>query len=207
MTLKMRPVMVIVSACVVFGQARRESIGLAIEVDNGVARPLEVKRGQRFYVNQIDLRAWTTATSDEGVSGLRTRGDFANLEWSHVVREEEEFVLLPNADGTFTRRAFFRGAAWMNASSVFRLEQIDSRGETIGRPLTLDAGTEHERRASDDFFVRRFRAIQWTRDCSSTANCEGAKKFEEEALVELRNAMHSEHTFTIAPETAALRLH
>src|SRR5262245_8992241 len=59
----------------------RTAIGLAIEVDNGVATPLQEKRGQTVYLNQIDLRASTTSTVDEGVSGLRTRGDFANLAW------------------------------------------------------------------------------------------------------------------------------
>lgn len=185
----------------------RTPIGLAIEIDNGVATPLQVKRGQTFHLNQIDLRASTTSTFDEGVSGLRTRGDFASLAWGNINREEEEFVLLPNADGTFTRRAFFRGAAWMNVKSVFHLEQVDGRGDTIGRAITVDAGVEHDRRESDDFFVRRFRAIQWTRDCRTSRDCTGAKTFEEEALVELRNAMHTEQTFTIEPRTTALRLH
>ena len=32
-------------------------VGLALEVDNGTGVPLRLKKGQRFYVNQIDLRA------------------------------------------------------------------------------------------------------------------------------------------------------
>jgi hypothetical protein len=174
----------------------RTPVGLAIEVDNGVAAPLQVKRGQTFYLNQIDLRASTTATVDEGVSGLLTRGDLANLAWSHIGREEQEFVLLPNADGTFTRRTFFRGADWMNDRSTFRLEQVDRIGRTIGSTIVVEA-----------FFTSRFRAVQWTRDCRTATDCTGAKAFEEEALVELRNAMHPEQTFTIEPGTTALRLH
>jgi hypothetical protein len=207
--------MTIVTGCI--GRARgaaseesiadRTSVGLAIEVDNGVATPLQVKRGQTFYLNQIDLRAAILSTADEGVSGLRTRGDFANLAWSDVGREEEAFVSLPNADGSFTRRAFFRGARWMNDRSTFRLEQIDEHGRTLGSPITVDAGLEDERRASDDFFVRRFRAIQWTRDCRTSTDCTGATRFEEEALIELRNAMHHEKVFTIEPRTTALRVH
>ena len=181
------------------------TIGLAIEVDNGVPAPLQVKRGQTFYLNQIDIRSSTTSTVDEGVAGLRTRGEFASLAWGNVDREEEEFVLLPNADGTFTRRAFFRGASWMKARSIFRLEQLDARGKTLGWPITVDAGLDHDRRTSDDFFDRRFRAIQWTRDCRTSTDCTGATAFEEEALVELRNAMHPEQTFTIEPRTTALR--
>jgi hypothetical protein len=56
----------------------RTQVGLAIEVDNGVATPLQVERGQTFYLNQIDLRASTTSTVDEGVSGL--------LNWDRVER-------------------------------------------------------------------------------------------------------------------------
>jgi len=185
---------------------RRIPVGLAIEVDNGVPTPLMVKRRQTFYLNQIDLRASTVSTVDEGISGLRTRGDFANLAWSNIGRQEQEFVLLANADRTFTRRAFFRGAVWMNIRSTFRLEQVDRHGEIIGEPITVDAGLDHHGSASDDFFVRRFRAIQWTRDCHTMTDCTGATKFEEEGLVELRNAMHPEKTFTIEPRTMALRL-
>jgi hypothetical protein len=186
---------------------RRTAVGLAVEVDNGVAVPLQLRRGQTFYLNQIDLRAATTSAVDEGVSGLRERGDFATLAWTDLRREEAEFVLLPNADGTFTRRAFYRDAAWMNVASTFRLEQVDERGDTIGSPIAVDAGLEHNRRDSDDFFDRRFRAIQWTRDCPTSTDCTGATKFEEEAVIELRNAMHQERTFTIASRTTALRLH
>ena len=182
-------------------------VSLAIEIDNGVAKPLQVRRGQTFYLNQIDLRASTTSTVDEGVSGLRTRSDFATLPWSGISREEQEFVLLANADGTFTRRAFFRGATWMDLRSTFRLEQMDTSGKPLGQSITVDAGFSSKSHPSDDFFVRRLRAIQWTRDCRTTRDCAGAKNFEEEALVELRNAMHADQPFTIEPRATAFRLH
>ncbi len=54
-------------------------VGLAVEVDNGNGIALQLKRGQTYYLNQIDLRASITATTDEGVAGLRTQGDFKNL--------------------------------------------------------------------------------------------------------------------------------
>jgi hypothetical protein len=34
-----------------------EPVGLAIEIDNGVGQPLQIHKRQRFYLNQIDLRA------------------------------------------------------------------------------------------------------------------------------------------------------
>jgi hypothetical protein len=188
------------------GAARSAAVGLALEVDQGLAIPLVVKRGQRFYLNQIDLRAQITATVDEGVSGLRTSGDFAGLTWDGVTRQEQEFVLLANPDGTFRRRRFFRDAAWMLGNSEFSLEQIDHRGRRIGNVLSVETGVDHERRSSDGFFDRRFRAIQWTNDCRSERDCTGAVSYEEEALVELRYGERPDRTFTIAAQATALRL-
>ena len=95
----------------------------------------------------------------------------------------------------------------MNNRSRFLLEQIDRSAVASTRPIIVDAGDSRDRRQSDAFFVRRLRAIQWTRDCRTHADCTGARLFEEEALVELRTAMHPEHTFAIHPRTTALRLH
>ncbi|MBC7978464.1 MAG: cytochrome C [Myxococcales bacterium] len=165
-----------------------------------------MKRGQRFYLNQIDLRTQITATVDEGVRGLRTRGDFAGLAWDGITKQEEEFVLLANPDGTFRRRRFFRDAVWMRANSEFSLEQIDHRGHKLGNVLIVETGVDHERRSSDGFFDRRLRAIQWTNDCRSERDCTGAKSFEEEALVELRYGEHPDQTFSLAAQATALRL-
>ena len=181
-------------------------VGLAVEVDNGNGIALQLKRGQTYYLNQIDLRASITATTDEGVAGLRTQGDFKNLPWFGVHLDDQEFILLSNADGTFRRRRFYRDALWMNVPSFYVLEQIDANGHTVGDAVWANAGTDGERRASD-FFDRRFRAIQWTNDCASTTDCSSATSFEEEALVELRYGMHPARTFSLHPRTAALRLH
>jgi len=184
-----------------------QAVGLAIEIDNGVGVPLEVKRGQTFYLNQIDLRASTAATVDEGVAGLRTRGDLAGLAWNGIALDDQEFVLLSNPDGTFRRRRFFRDAAWMNTNSELRLEQLDRHGYTVGDALFVTTGREDELRGSDGFFDRRIRAIQWTNDCPTSTDCTGATSFEEEALVELRHAMHPQRTFRIDHRATALRLH
>jgi hypothetical protein len=181
-------------------------VGLAVEVENGVAKPLSVKAGQTFYLNQIDFRTSITTTFDEGVDGLRTRGDFAELHWDGIRKEEQEPVLLSNADGTFTRRRFYRDAAWMTVRSTFVLEQLDSHGHVIGTPITADAGLEDHRSDNDSFWDRRIRAIQWTRDCKTLTDCTGAINYEEEALVELRLAMHPEQTFRVLPAATALRL-
>lgn len=184
------------------------AVGLALEVDNGIAASLAVRRGQRFFINQIDLRASVTATLDEGVSGLAVAGDFARLDWRRIANEEQEFVLLANPDGTFRRRRFFRDAAWMTRDSELAIEQLDARGRRVGKGVAVRTGAERERAPGDqgDFFDRRIRAIQWTNDCRTASDCTGAVAFEEEALVELRYALHPERTFAIAADAVALRL-
>lgn len=185
----------------------QSAVGLAIEVDNGVGLPLVVRRGQLFYLNQIDLRASTPATVDEGVAGLAERGDFADLDWTGIHVDDQESILLSSPDGKFRRRRFFRDAAWMLPASTFRLEQVDHRGVRVGGDVVVTTGAEHRLRESDSFFDRRIRAIQWTNDCRTLTDCSGATSFEEEALVELRYAQHPDETFRVDPRAVALRLH
>ncbi|HEY0189837.1 MAG TPA: hypothetical protein VGC42_01865 [Kofleriaceae bacterium] len=165
-----------------------------------------MKQGQTFFLNQIDLRASITASSDQGVAGLAANNDFAALAWNGITQNDQEFILLANGDGTFQRRRFFRDADWMNTDTAFELQQLDVNGTPIGVPFYTSTGLEHARGAYDGFFDRRIRAIQWTRDCRTVTRCDGAKAFEEEALVELRNAMRPDRAFTLAADTAALRL-
>ncbi|RKH64764.1 cytochrome C [Corallococcus llansteffanensis] len=191
------------------GSSGGAPVGLALEVENGEGVPLKVKAGQTFYVNQIDLRAFVNATVDEGLTGLRRNSDFAVLGWGGVHLEETEFVGLANGDGTFTRRAFYRDAAWMKVPSLFTVEPVDARGVLTGTPVLLNVGSDDKRRTErDDFFIRRMRAIQWARDCASLTDCRNAKNYEEEALVELRNAYDhaKQQTFTFRPNTRGLRL-
>ena len=94
----------------------------------------------------------------------------------------------------------------MNARSELVLEQLDEHGHPVGSSVAVDLGTDGRRRPSDDFFVRRLRAIQWTNDCPTETDCTGATSFEEEALVELRQAMHPDRTFALHARTAQLRL-
>jgi hypothetical protein len=183
------------------------AVGLAVEVDNGVGVPLKLKHGQTYYLNQIDLRASITSTTDEGVAGLDHSGDFADLWWPGVHLDDQEFILLSNPDGTYTRRRFFRDALWMNIPSFFVLEQVDANGQRVGAIAIVSAGIDGHRYESDGFFDRRFRAIQWTYDCVSSTDCTGATSFQEEALVELRYGMHPDYTFALDPNTTALRLH
>jgi hypothetical protein len=181
-----------------------EPVGLAIEIDNGVGRPLQLHKRQRFFLNQIDVLASVDTTQDEGVAPLAHTGDFAELRWEGTRLADQEFVLLANPDGTFTRRRFYRDAAWMEARSTFTLEQRDAHGRSLAPPLVVHAGAEEPRREHDDFFVRRLRAIQWTYDCPTATDCRGAQRFTAEALVELRSTMHPDRTFVIDPRATHL---
>ena len=57
----------------------RTPVGLAIKIDNSVGQPLKIRKGQRFYLNQIDMPASVDTTQDAGVSTLAHTGDFADL--------------------------------------------------------------------------------------------------------------------------------
>ncbi|WP_375770348.1 cytochrome c family protein [Archangium gephyra] len=181
-------------------------VGLALEVDGGTGIPLKVKAGQRFFINQIDLRASITASRDEGVDGLRRAGDFAQLPWQGVRLADEEPIPLPNPDGTFTRRRFYRDAQWMEQPSVFTVQPVDAQGRPTGRAISLHIGKDDTLKANDDFFIRRLRAIQWGYDCRTGTDCTGAKSFSEEALVEVRNARSGATSFTLSANTRALQL-
>src|SRR5215831_7732412 len=182
----------------------RAPVGLAIEINNGVGQSLQLQKGQRFYLNQIDLRMSVDTTQDDGVSTLAHTGDAAPLPWEGTRLIDQEFVLLANPDGTFTRRRFYRAAAWMEAQSTFTLAQRDEHGHQLAPPLVVNTGVEAHRDKDDDFFVRRLRAIQWTFDCRTSTDCAGAQRFTAEALVELRAAMHPDHTFSVDPRATHL---
>ncbi len=180
--------------------------GLALDIEDGVGVPLSVRAGQTFWVNQIDLRASINATVDEGVNGLRTTGAAAALPWAGVDFEEQEPVAAPNPDGTFTMRKFYRGALWMEAPSLFTIEQLDASGAVTAIPVVVSSGLANHRLPNDDFFVRRLRAIQWTYNCASPSDCSHASVFSEEALVEIRDSMRPDKTFTFKPSTTQLRV-
>jgi len=183
-------------------------IGLALEVDNGTGKAISVRAGQTFWLEIVDLRAsLDTVSVDEGVDGLKSQdNDFKELPWGRPKLEGVSPEVLPNGDGTFTRRAFYDDAAWMRVPSQLLLEQVDSAGHVVASPILTSIGSADDQRPSDGFFIRRLRALQWTHDCVSTSDCTGAKSFSEEALVEVRNAIDRSHTFKIDPRTAAFRL-
>src|SRR5207244_512901 len=120
--------------------------------------------------------------------------------WEDLELVDHDVPIFPNADGTFNRRRYYRKASWMQVRSTFRLEQLDSGGKVLGPAVELNIGNESKREGSDDFFVRRLRAIQWTYGCASPSDCSNSSTYQEEALVEVRNAMEK-IAFSIQPGT------
>jgi hypothetical protein len=188
------------------GTTTNTPIGLAVRIEDGKGVPLQVRAGQTFYIDQIDLRASLAASMDEGVAGLGRTGDFSGLAWRGVTLADSSAEDAPNPDGTFTGRRFYRGARWMEAPSTFTFTQLDATGAPAAAPMVVSAGADDERHQSDGFFVRRMRAIQWAFDCATRDAWPTAHAFQEEALVELRNSVQKDATFAIAPATSALRV-
>lgn len=186
---------------------RHTLIGLALDVENGAGTPISVRKGQRFFINQIDIRAFTqTNTDNPNLDAVRASGDFAALDWDGVEFEENEPIFLSNADGTFTDRRFYRGADWMERASVLSVWQVDEDGRRLSRKIRMYAGTDNQRGFFDSFFIRRLRGIQWANDCASPTDCSTATSFSEEGLVELRNTRNSLDSFRIHRRATGLRM-
>jgi hypothetical protein len=181
-------------------------VGIALDVDNGVGTPVKLRAGQRFHINQLDLRAVVTASVDEGIDGLKTAGDFAGLRWQGASTEDFDYTLLPNPDGTFSRRRFYVGARWMESPSIFFVLPVDNQQRPTGLPIILPIGANAHPSAIERFFVRRLRAIQWTDDCIAPGDCTGASKYLEEALVELRWARNPIQSFRLTASTTAFQI-
>lgn len=183
-------------------------IGLAIDIEDGVGQPISVREHQTFYVNQIDMRAHLETTVDDGVAALSHTGDFAHLDWTGTQQVDESFENQANADGTFTRRRFYREAAWMNTPSAYYIEQLDERGNLRGIPVVVADGPVDARTGgpTDTWFARRLRGIQWANNCLSKTDCTTASDFTEEALVELRYSNGPMPTFRFDPQTTQLRV-
>jgi hypothetical protein len=181
-------------------------IGLALEIENGQGAALRVRKHQNFFINQVDIRAFVDTNVDEGVANVAEQGDFSALPWDGVHFADQEFVGIANPDGTHVRRRFYRGAEWMTLPSTFLITQVDAGGQPNGQPWTVFVGRDAELTSGDSFFVRRLRAIQWTFDCPSRQSCDGASHFQEEGLVEVRNAIGSSTVVRMEPTTTALRV-
>ncbi|MCX7170550.1 MAG: cytochrome C [Proteobacteria bacterium] len=180
-------------------------VGLALEIDNGTGVPLKVKAGQEFFINIIDIREHLKTDSDAGVAGLKNTRLLTGLNWDGM-SFEEEFVDLANPDGSYTRRRFYTGAAWMKQPSTFTITPLDAKGSATARAVVITVGNDAARKIADSMFINRLRAIQWTHDCKSLENCATARSFEEEALIEVRNSRLPAEKLALSADTATLQV-
>ena len=183
----------------------QQSVGLALEINNGRGVPLSVKAGHDFHLNQIDIRTSIKTGDDQGIAPLKTAGMFAKLPWDGL-RYEEDFAEPEQAGGFHTRRRFFTGARWMQQPATFVVTPLDARGKATAPPVVIAVGHDKKRKITDTMFINRLRAIQWTRDCTSATSCTGARDFEAEALIELRNSLHRDRKLLIGATTSALQV-
>lgn len=178
------------------------AVALSLHFHNGSMKPLTFYGNPPRYLHELDIVIATQPTLDDGIASLMTS---SGLDWRGVQMVEEDWRT--SGDGTFQRQRFYRNAAWMNASSEFRVYPVDARGRRIGSPLTASAGRDDRRsNRDDDFFVRRFSARQIARGCPSQGDCAGAR-FVVEQLVQLRhNRNAGTKALRLPAQTAALEV-
>jgi hypothetical protein len=181
--------------------------GLSLFFRDGVPdRPaLDLSFDAPRFVQELDLEATVVTATDQGIEPATHQGDLADLDWSGVAQVEEDWR--PDFDGTWIRQRFYRGAAWMEGASTFRVVPVDDAGTPVGTPIIALAGADDTWAPSDDGFVRRFVARQYVRGCRAKNDCSNATHFEAEALVQLRDALHPAlRAQTIPADAAALSL-
>lgn len=179
-------------------------VGLSLLWSNGVASPRALVGLTPRFVQELDIVESVPSAIDDGIAPLITRSGLSGLNWAGAQQVEEIWV--PSLDGTFTRERYYRGAAWMEAASVFTLEAIGPSGAVLGVPWVVRAGRDDVQRPSDDLFVRRFDARQLALGCAAVGDCSSAS-YLAEALVQVRGALHPRvDSRIVPPRTAALRL-
>ena len=174
-------------------------VGLSLLFTNGVAEPKTLYGLTPRFMQELDIVESVPSATDDGIAALITGSRVSGLNWTGVEQVEEIWV--PSLDGSFTRERYYRGARWMESSSVFTVEAIGPGGSPIGAPWVVHAGRDDRQLGSDDTFTRRFSARQVALGCASVGDCSGAS-FIAEALVQVRDALHPLADARIVPPAA-----
>jgi predicted CXXCH cytochrome family protein len=182
----------------------RPPVGLSLFFTNGAAAHETLVAGARRYVQEIDIVESAPSATDEGITPLIESSRFSSLNWTGTSLVEEIWV--PSLDGTFTRERYYRGARWMEQTSVFTVQALDASGAPLGAAWVVRAGRDDRQVPADDTFIRRFDARQLAFGCVSVGDCSGAS-YLAEALVQARGALHPVlDSRSLPPLTSALRL-
>lgn len=173
------------------GEERKDEecapVGLSLLFRDGAAAPVSLVGSAPRYLQELDIVASVTTTSDQGVTPLASAGDLATLDWTGIAFVEEDWR--PAGDGTFTRQRFYRGARWMNERSHFVLFARNEDGWPLGVPIVASAGADDRQGPRGDFFVRRLVARQIATGCAAIGDCHTATSFTAQGLVQLREAL------------------
>jgi hypothetical protein len=176
------------------------ALGLSLFFRDGQAPPLRLAGQAPRYVQELDILATVTTSSDQGITPVTVSGDLAGLDWTGIAFVEEDWRQAP--DGTFTRQRFYRNARWMDRPSQFVLLATDASGAPVGPPIVAHAGADRASGPDGDFFVRRFVARQITNGCAAIGDCSTATAFIAQGLVQLREALAAEQRARTIPAAA-----
>jgi hypothetical protein len=170
-----------------FGEGPADPVGLSLFFQNGSMMPITIVGNVPRYLQEIDITASVTTTTDQGITPVIQSSEFFSLDWKGVTQVDEDWR--PAGDGTYIRQRFYRNAAWMEHDSNFLVFPTDSAGNQIGQPLMAHAGKDDNRQPSNDGAIRRFVARQIATGCRGVGNCSGAT-FTAQGLVQLRDALN-----------------
>lgn len=175
-------------------------IGLSLFFTDGSMEPVTLVGDAPRCLQEIDITATVPSAADEGIEPVIRQGDLSRLDWTGVHQVDEDWR--PSGDGTFMRQRFYRGAAWMDAPSIFQVFPANAQGEILDLPIVAHAGRDDRARESDDGFVRRFVARQIATGCPAVGDCTGAT-FVAQGLVQLRQALHADARARVMPAGTA----
>jgi hypothetical protein len=177
-------------------------VGLSLFFENGVIQPIQLVGDSPRFLQEIDITAEVTTTTDQGVQPLIDSGALGNLDWRGIHYLEDRWT--QPGDGTWTRERFYRGANWMIAPNEFFAIPLDDHGHQVGDPIPFDAGVDdHWNPQQDDNFVRRFNVRQTTVGCQAYEDCSNVSSFVVEGLVQSRQEQFPDQSARPVPESAS----
>lgn len=174
-----------------------ELVGLSLWFQDGIVRKQDLSPkttmvidGYARFIQEMDITASVTTTTDEGIAPVVQNSDLSDLDWSGVGFVEEEWRPLNDGTTRLFRQRYYRGARWMEEGSALTVLPMDAHGNVVGAPLLANAGVDDDWLPTDDGFVRRFVARQVASPCDAVNDCSEATSYIAEALVQFRDSLH-----------------
>jgi hypothetical protein len=187
----------------------QQPVGLSLWFQDGIVRKQDLSPkttmvidGYARFIQELDVTASVTTTTDEGITPVVQNSDLSDLDWSGVGFVEEEWRPLNDGTTRLIRQRYYRGARWMQEESSFTVYPMDSHGHVVGPPLFANAGVDDDWVPSDDGFVRRFVARQVASPCNAVNDCSEATSYIAEALVQYRDSLHPDASAFAIPDSA-----